>query len=250
MAAIACWSSSFSACTVPSRRHASAFLGLACTSASRAKHASVSTPRLNRSLPLLKASGSPMKGLSRANTYSPFTPPPSTELKLLWPYIRSHSWNVSSSPALNSCTHVLAASSQAFSRPPASPSRFRSATPLANSSAQSPCVVEGAAVVAENSLAQDCAGRTSWAANSDAQEAACGLRSTTLLSSNSSSPLLILDTNCRNLELRILGSASRDRMSTSARVLCIASDEVAAALRACALVSVADVNSDAQASPG
>ena len=41
-----CWSSSFSACTVPSSRQASELVGLVCTSASRARAASVSTPRL------------------------------------------------------------------------------------------------------------------------------------------------------------------------------------------------------------
>ena len=40
MAAMACWSSSFSACTVPSRRQASALLGLRWHSASSASTAS------------------------------------------------------------------------------------------------------------------------------------------------------------------------------------------------------------------
>ena len=42
-----CWSSSFSACTVPNSLQASASLGLAVTAASRARAASVSTPRLH-----------------------------------------------------------------------------------------------------------------------------------------------------------------------------------------------------------
>lgn len=46
IAAIACWSSSSSACTVPNRRQASALEGCALTSASKAKAASVNRPRL------------------------------------------------------------------------------------------------------------------------------------------------------------------------------------------------------------
>lgn len=56
----------------------------------------------------------------------------------------------------------------------------------------------------------------------------------TLLSSNISSPLLILLTNCRNLEFRILGSALL--LSTSARAAVVARGSAVPVRPACARI--------------
>ena len=53
-----CWSSSFSACTVPNRRQASTLPGCRCTSASRASTASDRSPFLKSSFPRAKLSKS------------------------------------------------------------------------------------------------------------------------------------------------------------------------------------------------
>lgn len=67
-------SSSFSACTVPSRRHASTLSGFLCTSASRAYTASDRMPCLNRLLAFAKLCKSFMKGLLGLKTYSSAMP--------------------------------------------------------------------------------------------------------------------------------------------------------------------------------
>mmetsp|Transcript_27683 Transcript_27683/g.70507 ORF Transcript_27683/g.70507 Transcript_27683/m.70507 type:complete len:561 (-) Transcript_27683:519-2201(-) len=258
MAAMACWSSSFSACTVPSSRHASALFGRACTSASSASAASLSTPRLNKSLPLASAWSSPRKGLLAANTYWPLGPAGWCSTSCGWPspYTRSHSLNTSSSPppakSPNSSAHVpalpLAAASSAtcaLHARSSSSSTPRSSPWLncrANSSAHAPCALGPAAASAAEKSCAHCAPAC----------AACGPTSTTLLFalSRMSSPFDILDTNWRNLEACILGSASRASTSSSLRVDAMASPDVAARCRSPSTASVACVNSFAHAPPG
>mmetsp|Transcript_5915 Transcript_5915/g.14652 ORF Transcript_5915/g.14652 Transcript_5915/m.14652 type:complete len:205 (+) Transcript_5915:848-1462(+) len=69
MAAMARRSSSFSACTVPSSRHASHSPPSARTAASSARAASDSTPRRKRSRPITRASDRPRYGLGSVNWY-------------------------------------------------------------------------------------------------------------------------------------------------------------------------------------
>mmetsp|Transcript_13971 Transcript_13971/g.58800 ORF Transcript_13971/g.58800 Transcript_13971/m.58800 type:complete len:553 (+) Transcript_13971:395-2053(+) len=260
-AAMARRSSSFSACTVLSKRQPSHDAGSARTAASSASAASESTPRRNKSRPTAKASARPRYGFGSTNSYRDRS--------------RELSSAFDSSPMAfhtESCVHWSTSprAAIAWNSPAQSPPRS------ANSSAQRCASLDpegpaARALAARNSLAHGSAGSAATtparpsvrsAAYSDAHasptafpafanSSGAARRSVTLSPSATSSPRDMRDMNCRNCELRNFPSGSAASVAAS-RADC-------AAVSACAAVSGADDtapadscscrNSDAHASP-
>mmetsp|Transcript_19573 Transcript_19573/g.63567 ORF Transcript_19573/g.63567 Transcript_19573/m.63567 type:complete len:202 (-) Transcript_19573:73-678(-) len=200
MAAMAWMSSSFSACAVPKRRHASAAFALPapapsarCTAASSASTASDSTPRSKSRRPSASGSGCSRNGFSVENWYGSVKPSAS-------PPSPSGAWSISLNASAHSSPVPAPASRLGISAANSSAQRW-----LANSSAHpvllAPPPVKALGPAAWNSSAH--AAPVAAAALDEAPAAADpdpSGSSRTAFPSNKSSPLLIFETKRRNCD--------------------------------------------------